>query len=85
LILLDINFPPDVAHGGGVAGDGFLIMEWLKRMEEAKGVPIVIISGADPAKCKERALAAGAAGYLQKPIEPGELVTVVRKTLGETA
>src|SRR6266404_4631354 len=28
LILLDITFPPDVAHGGGVGWDGFLIMEW---------------------------------------------------------
>jgi len=32
LILLDLDFPPDVAHGGGVAWDGFLIMDWLKRM-----------------------------------------------------
>src|SRR5438874_6015269 len=31
LILLDISFPPDVAHGGGVAWDGFLIMNWLLR------------------------------------------------------
>src|SRR5689334_12871467 len=31
LILLDIGFPPDVGHGGGVAWDGFLIMTWLRR------------------------------------------------------
>src|SRR5213594_4756279 len=31
LILLDITFPPDVAHGGGVAWDGFLIISWLQR------------------------------------------------------
>src|SRR5258708_35376570 len=35
LILLDITFPPDVAHGGGVAWDCFLIMHWLKGMDEA--------------------------------------------------
>src|SRR5438552_130966 len=40
LILLDISFPPDVAHGGGVPWDGFLIMGWLKRMDEAKDIPI---------------------------------------------
>src|SRR5258705_13697785 len=46
LILLDLVFPPDVAHGGGVPWDGFLIMDWLKRMEEAKDIPIIIITGA---------------------------------------
>ena len=32
LVVLDIHFPPDVAHGGGVPWDGFLIMNWLCRM-----------------------------------------------------
>src|SRR6185436_18936059 len=36
LILLDITFPPDVGHGGGVPWYGFLIMNWLMRMDEAK-------------------------------------------------
>src|SRR5215467_1987686 len=45
LILLDINFPPDVGHGGGVAWDGFLIMNWLRRMDEAVNTPVVIITG----------------------------------------
>src|ERR1051326_7105185 len=63
LILLDISFPPDVAHGGGVPWDGFLIMDWLKRMEEAKNVPVIIITGGDDAKVRERSLAAGAVGY----------------------
>src|SRR5436190_5344991 len=53
LILLDISFPPDVGHGGGVPWDGFLIMGWLRRMDELKNVPIVIITGADPEKYKE--------------------------------
>src|SRR3974390_3154345 len=56
LILLDLSFPPDVAHGGGVAWDGFLIMNWLQRMDEAKNIPIIIITGGDPAKLKERAI-----------------------------
>src|SRR5258708_5695710 len=28
LILMDVNFPPDVS-GGGLAWDGFLIVRWL--------------------------------------------------------
>jgi len=85
LILLDINFPPDVAHGGGVAWDGFLIISWLRRMDEARDTPIIIISGCDPAKYKERALAAGAAGYFQKPVEPEQLLPAIREALGEVA
>jgi len=83
LILLDISFPPDVAHGGGVAWDGFLIMSWLGRMEEAKNIPIMIITGAEPEKFKERAMAAGAVGYFQKPINNEELLASIRETIGE--
>src|SRR5258708_32495903 len=60
LILLDIAFPPDVAHGGGVPWDGFLIMDWLHRMDEAKNIPIVIITGGDPERYKARSMAARA-------------------------
>src|SRR6185503_7573559 len=35
LILLDMNFPPDVANGGGIAWDGFLILRWLRGSREA--------------------------------------------------
>jgi two-component system, cell cycle response regulator len=83
LILLDLSFPPDVGHGGGVAWDGFLIMEWLQRIEEAKNIPIIVITGGDPAKFKDRALAAGAVSFFHKPIENDALLTVIRQTLGE--
>jgi two-component system KDP operon response regulator KdpE len=84
LILLDLSFPPDVSHGGGVPWDGFLIMEWLRRLEEAKGIPIIVISGGDPVKYKDRALAAGAASFFHKPLNHDELLTVIRKTLEES-
>jgi two-component system cell cycle response regulator len=83
LILLDLSFPPDVGHGGGVAWDGFLIMEWLQRLEEARNIPIIVITGGDPAKFKDRALAAGAVSFFHKPIENDALLTVIRQTLGE--
>jgi CheY-like chemotaxis protein len=81
LILLDLSFPPDVAHGGGVPWDGFLIMDWLRRLDEAKGIPIIVITGGDPVKFKDRALAAGAVSFFHKPINNDELLTVIRKTL----
>jgi len=85
LILLDISFPPDVAHGGGLAWDGFLIMEWLRRLDEGKNVPIIVITGGDPVKYKDRALAAGAVSFFHKPIDNDELLAIVAQTLGISA
>ena len=82
LIVLDISFPPDVAHGGGVAWDGFRIIEWLHRIDEAKTIPIIVITGGEPAKYKERSLAAGAVAFFQKPIDNQELLATIQKTLG---
>ena len=84
LILLDLSFPPDVAHGGGVGWDGFLIMTWLRRLEEAKHIPIIVISGSEPAKFKDRALAAGASSFFHKPIDNDALLTVIRDTLAKS-
>lgn len=83
LILLDLSFPPDVAHGGGVAWDGFLIMNWLQRFNETRNIPIVVITGGDPAICKDRALADGAVSFFHKPINNDEVLTVIRQILGE--
>ena len=83
LILLDLVFPPDVAHGGGVAWDGFLIMDWLKRMEEAKNIPIIIITGNKSEEFKARSMAAGAVGYFQKPLNNDELLAAIQQTLGD--
>ena len=83
VILLDISFPPDVAHGGGVSWDGFRIIEWFSRMEEAKNVPVIFITGGDAGKYKDRALAAGAVAFFQKPVDSDELLTTVKKILDE--
>ena len=85
LILLDILFPPDAANVGGALQDGFFIMEWLRRMGEIDNIPIIIISADTSPKCRERALAAGAAGFFLKPIDPVALLTTIDKVLsGET-
>ncbi len=85
LILLDINFPPDVGHGGGVAWNGFLIMGWLRRMNEAKDIPILFVTGDVGAQRREQAIAAGAVDLLHKPITKDELLRTVRHALGEVA
>src|SRR5580765_521975 len=47
LVLLDIHFPPDVAHGGGVAWDGFLILRFLRRKLETEDLPVIAVTGGD--------------------------------------
>jgi CheY-like chemotaxis protein len=83
LIILDISFPPDVAHGGGVPWDGFLIIDWLRRLEEAKNIPIIVITGSPQKKYQEQAKAKGALAFFQKPIDEREMVALIQKTIGE--
>lgn len=83
LIILDINFPPDVGHGGGIAWDGFLILEWLRRIDEVRDTPIIFITSGESAKFRERALSAGAVAFFQKPIDQEEMLNVIRHTVGE--
>ncbi len=80
MILLDLSFPPDV---GGVPWDGFRIMEWFNRLDSSKKNPIIVITGSEEPKIKERASAAGAVAFFQKPLEHDHLLKVVRATLGE--
>jgi CheY-like chemotaxis protein len=80
LILLDINFPPDASGGGGMR-DGFCALEWMRRMDEVKGVPIVIISSDEPTSASPRAQAAGAAAYLHKPIGKDDLILTIAELL----
>jgi len=78
LILLDVTLPVNV----GMDWNAFNIMEWLKHVPEAKGVPVIIISGGDPKKIMDKAVAAGATGFFQKPINHDELDKLIRRTLG---
>jgi len=79
LIVLDISFPPDI---GGVPWDGFRIIEWLRRVDESTKIPIIVITGGAGSQDKERSLAMGAVGFLQKPLDHDELLKLIRATLG---
>jgi CheY-like chemotaxis protein len=80
LILLDLSFPADPV---GVPWDGFRIMEWFSRLDSAKKIPIVVITGNEDPKAKERATNAGAVAFFQKPLEHDYLLKIIRATLGE--
>jgi len=82
LILLDINFPPAV---DGVPWDGFRIMDWFHRLDPSKKIPIIIITGLEDMKNKERASTSGAVAFFHKPINHDDLLKVVRATLGSAS
>jgi CheY-like chemotaxis protein len=79
LILLDLNFPVDVTS---VQWDGFRIIEWLHRLDSAKKIPIIVITGSEDFKTKERVIALGAVALFHKPLEHDDLLKVIGTTLG---
>jgi CheY-like chemotaxis protein len=85
LVLLDIHFPPDIAHGGGVPWNGFLLMRWLRGIEKVGQVPILFITGDDPRDYRDKALACGAAGLFNKSQEPEVLISMIERVLNGTA
>ena len=82
LILLDIGFPPDV---DGVPWDGFRVMDWFHRLDSARKIPIIIITGSEDPKYKERAASSGAVAFFHKPIDHDDLLKVIRSILGGSA
>lgn len=81
LILLDISFPPDVAHGGSPFDNGLKILQWLRRMEETAGIPILVMTIGDAAKYRELALKSGANEFLRKPVGDHELLSAISRHL----
>src|ERR1700682_6424359 len=76
LIIFDLGLP---------GGDGFVVMERLKINPNLAVIPIIVVSARDPHSNRERALKAGAKAFLQKPVDNGELLAVIRQALGEPA
>jgi DNA-binding response OmpR family regulator len=74
LIILDLGLP---------GGDGFVVIERLKRHPSLAVIPIIVVSGRGVNGNQERAMKAGAKMYLQKPVDNTELLAVIRKTLGQ--
>jgi len=77
LILLDLSFPTEVS----LSWDGFLIMNWLRRLEETRHIPIIVISSGEAAKYQQRSLSTGATDFFQKPIVHDSLLARIEQTL----
>ena len=84
LILLDLDFPPDPGNVCGTLRDGFLILDWARHMGNAENIPVIIVSGLDPAKYTERAEAHGILAIFQKPVNKEKLLEAVHEMFGGT-
>ena len=77
-ILLDIQLPEM---------DGYAVAAELKKHDEMEGVPIIAVTSYAMVGDRERILAAGANGYIEKPINPetfvAEIVRHLQKDRGD--
>lgn len=72
LILMDLALPKM---------DGFELMDILKRDPATNAIPIIILSAQVQKKTEERALQAGASGFITKPINIPNFVATVKTFL----
>ena len=70
LILLDIQLP---------GMDGYAVARALKSDPRLKSIPIVAVTSYAMVGDREKALAAGAEGYIEKPINPETFVAEVER------
>jgi CheY-like chemotaxis protein len=72
LILLDVQLP---------GMDGYAVATALKADARTSGIPIVVVTSYAMAGDREKVLATGAEGYLEKPIDPETFVGDVERYL----
>jgi DNA-binding response OmpR family regulator len=77
LVVLDLGFPPEVS----VSWDGFGILNWLRRLECSKDLPIIIVTGSQDSKLEQRARTAGASGFFHKPLNYDALLALIEHRL----
>jgi DNA-binding response OmpR family regulator len=73
LIILDLGLP---------AGDGFVVLKRLRDSDALSSIPVIVLTARDPQSNQEKTLQAGATAFFQKPANNGELLAVIRATLG---
>ena len=73
LVVTDLNMP---------VMDGLTLIRELRKLPAYQGIPILFLTTeSDPEKKKE-AKSAGATGWITKPFQQEQLVSVVKKVLG---
>jgi DNA-binding response OmpR family regulator len=75
LIILDLGLP---------AGDGFVVLKRLQDSDTLSSIPVIVLTARNADSNEQRALAAGAAAFFQKPADNRELMDMIRATVPNT-
>ena len=59
-------------------GDGIALLRKVREMPEYRGLPVIMTSGMD---VSDECLEAGANGFMLKPYEPPDLISMIRANL----
>lgn len=73
-IILDIQLP-DI--------DGIEVLKTIRSREEGKNIPVIAMTSYAMAGDRERLLANGCDGYIEKPFDPDRVISQIRKLIGE--
>jgi two-component system, cell cycle response regulator DivK len=72
LILLDIQLP---------VMDGYTVARELTKNEELRAIPVVAVTSYAMSGDRERILASGCSGYVEKPINPATFMAEIEQYL----
>ena len=75
LIILDMKMP---------AGGGASVLDNLKMSIDVFNTPVLVMTAYPSDATRQKALEMGAADFITKPFKPEEILTKVKKALGET-
>jgi DNA-binding response OmpR family regulator len=76
LILLDLGLP---------AGDGFLVLERLRKIEALAAIPVLVITGRNDAETRKRVEGMGVPPLLVKPVQTEALLAAIGEALETTS
>ncbi len=76
VLLLDINMP---------RVSGFDVLAGMRADRALNRIPVIVLTSADDAETKLKALELGASDFLRKPVDPSELALRLRNTLAAKA
>jgi two-component system chemotaxis response regulator CheY len=73
MVMTDLNMP---------IMNGLALIKELRKLPAYQGVPILFLTTESDAGLKSEAKAAGATGWITKPFQQDQLISVVKKVLG---
>lgn len=76
IILLDIQLP---------GMDGYTVTRKLREFQEIKDTPIIAVTSFAMLGEKEKAIEAGANGYIEKPVDPENFIMKMTKIINNSS